>query len=75
MRFKVKDYGDTRVVKRFALFPKKLPNGDTAAVEWAWLETVYIFQRVDCGKFGVKWFNQWFVSREDYLKYKEDKHA
>ena len=75
MRFKVKKYGDTRVIKRFALFPKKLSNLNINAFEWVWLETVYIFQRVDCGLFGAKWVDVCFDTRDNYLKYKEDKHA
>lgn len=75
MRFKCKRHGDARVIKRFALFPKKLPDSAMNFYEWRWLETIYIFQRVDCGVFGMRWIDTCFDTRDNYLKFKEDKHA
>lgn len=50
MRWYGKRTGDTRVVKRFPLFPVKA-NG-----EWRWLETCYIHQTWH----GDRWNNDWF---------------
>lgn len=79
MRFKCKDYGDRRVVKRFALFPIRLPidpdNRLKTREEVVWLETVYLVQHVECGTFGAIWENKRFATRDEYLKYKEDRDA
>ena len=62
MRIKLKDYGDKRVIKRFALFPIVMPiNPDkplSTKKEAIWLETVYIQQIVECGQYGKVWKNQ-----------------
>lgn len=55
--------GETRIVKRFALFPVKTD------AEWAWLEVVYILQ-VFSGRYQY-WQNNEFVSREKWLEWRE----
>lgn len=48
MRWKTKrkpEHGDTRIVKKFLFFPKKLPtNGSTNYCEWRFLEKAKIRQ-------------------------------
>lgn len=78
MRFRCQTRGDERIVRRFALFPVRLPSnysldGDNVVrvEEVRWLEVVYIRQRWTYGIFGMDWENDEFVPRREYLKYKE----
>lgn len=72
MRFRCREYGDVRIVKRFALFPVCLLDNDTQRKEIRWLEVVYVCQKVDCGMFWNVWVSRCFTTRDEYKKYKED---
>lgn len=77
MKFKLKDYGDKRIVKRFALFPitMRVNPYDRLNTEKVliWLETVYIKQVVECGEFGKVWKNERLAIRDEYIHYKNKK--
>ena len=77
MKFKLKDYGDKRIVKRFALFPitMRVNPYDHLNTEKVliWLETVYIKQVVECGAFGKVWKNERLAIRDEYIHYKNNK--
>lgn len=72
MRFRCRNYGDKRIVKRFALFPICLFDKVLGRKEIRWLEVVYVFQPVDCGIFWKVWESRRFATRGEYKKYKED---
>lgn len=79
MKFRCKARGDERIVRRFALFPVRLPSGYSwvgdnvvRVEEVRWLEVVYIRQLWTEGLFGMSWENDEFVPRREYLKYKEE---
>lgn len=58
--------GDTRIVKRFAFFPKTVRN------ETRWLETCYIKQKYFTWTYADdSWEDIEFVTEEEYLKEKE----
>lgn len=72
MKFQVKkthEYGDIRIVKRFALFPIEIYPVTI------WLEIVYIKQKWTEGMGGElggitdHWWNRKFVTEEEYKKY------
>lgn len=77
MKFKLKDYGDERIVKRFALFPitMRVNPYDPLNTEnvLIWLETVYIKQVVECGEFGKVWKNERLAIPDEYIHYKNKK--
>lgn len=77
MKFKLKDYGDERIVKRFALFPitMRVNPYDPLNTEKVliWLETVYIKQVVECGSYSKVWKNERLATREEYIQYKKKK--
>lgn len=77
MKFKLKNYGDVRFVKRFTLFPlvmrinpyDPLDTGEMVI----WFETVYIKQRVECGQYSKVWKNERLAIRDEYIHYKNKK--
>ncbi len=77
MRFKTKDYGDKRVVKRFTLFPIVMPVNPDDPLNTRnmviWLEAIYVKQCVECGQYGKVWKNQRLATREEYIQYKKKK--
>ena len=79
MRFRIKNYGDERVVKRFTLFPisMRINPYDSLNTEEVviWLETVYIKQCVECGLCRKVWENKRLATREEYIEYKKSKRA
>ena len=63
---------DTRIIKRFALFPMNIYS------EWRWLEVVYIKQEYSWGRDLVggdclKWKRKKFVEKQDFLDFIENK--
>lgn len=80
MKFRCSTRGDERIVRRFALFPVRLPSGYSwvgdnvvRVEEVRWLEVVYIRQCWSDWTVMTNWENVEFVPRREYLKYKEEK--
>lgn len=62
-------HGDTRVVRKFALFPISIRSEDGAIIEIRWLEICYIWQRYDA--FYGRWKQSHFVDRVEYEDFKD----
>lgn len=60
MRFRAPYWHEPRYVKRFAILPIKIDN------EIVWLETVYIRQEYRPDLTSRGWYNERFVSKEEY---------
>ena len=60
MRWKIEDHlGETRIVKRFLLLPKKIDD------EWRWLEVAYIKQELKL-YFFKEWESQSWADKGAY---------
>ena len=56
-----------RTIKRFAIFPVCIDD------EYRWLEMVYIEQKLCRGFWHDWWEDKSFVSKSEYLQYKQEK--
>lgn len=64
MRWFEPQYNDKRIIKRFPIIPHLIRNTN----EVRWLETVYIEQ-----SFARYWQDEYFTTKEEYIKHKEEK--
>jgi hypothetical protein len=64
-------HGDTRVIKRFSLFPITIHTAELS--ETRWLEVVYIRQRRTAGgwEYSDYWLDEAFVDWDAYYDYIE----
>ena len=66
MRILLPNYGDKRVVRRFAILPIKIEK------EIRWFEFVYIEQYYS--EFYESWYNNRFVDQDRWKMYKKEKN-
>lgn len=63
MRFNVPENGDLKIIKKFLLFPLVI-NNEGRILEYAYILVKYRDR-------GMRWVPLKFVTKEEYLKYKQ----